>query len=481
MLDPASASTAINLLRRLGITTGSPTITVGVIDTGYRPHADLAGRFIAGLRLHRRRPRRERRQRPRLRRLRPGRLDHERRERERILPGLRRRQQLVARHARVRHDRSRREQRRLGVVGISQVSKIQPLRVLGKCGGYTSDIADAIRWAAGLRSPACRRTRRRIASSTSASAAAARASRRSQSAINAAVSAGTVVVVAAGNSNARRGELLTRELQQRRSRSPRPGTPASGRTTRTTARRSRSRRRAATPSSARRSSRRSTPARRPGRRLVCELPGHEHGDAARGRRRLADAVREPDADAGPGDDDAAVDGDEVPGRQHLHHVDVRLGHRQRGGSSRRCEGRRRGPPRRVTSARPRPRTLPRSPARRQPCSGARARTRRATRTASTPSTTGRAMRLDRDRRCNHRVDLGTARGQGVLLAGAGDERDGHNECERELLVDVLHSSATSECILEVLAVEQRHRPAHRSRSSGRRAPALPPTSGASRP
>ena len=38
----------------------------------------------------------------------------------------------------------------IGVAGINQVSKIQPLRVLGKCGGYTSDIADAIRWAAGL-------------------------------------------------------------------------------------------------------------------------------------------------------------------------------------------------------------------------------------------------------------------------------------------------------------------------------------------
>ena len=38
----------------------------------------------------------------------------------------------------------------LGVVGISQWVQIQPLRVLGKCGGYTSDIADAIRWSAGL-------------------------------------------------------------------------------------------------------------------------------------------------------------------------------------------------------------------------------------------------------------------------------------------------------------------------------------------
>jgi serine protease len=38
------------------------------------------------------------------------------------------------------------------------LSKILPVRVLGKCGGYTSDIADAIRWAAGCPSRACRRT-----------------------------------------------------------------------------------------------------------------------------------------------------------------------------------------------------------------------------------------------------------------------------------------------------------------------------------
>ena len=68
----------------------------------------------------------------------------------------------------------------LGVAGINWVSKIQPLRVLGKCGGYTTDIADAIRWAAGLPVPAFRPTRSRMPSSTSASAAAAPAARRSR-------------------------------------------------------------------------------------------------------------------------------------------------------------------------------------------------------------------------------------------------------------------------------------------------------------
>ncbi len=37
----------------------------------------------------------------------------------------------------------------IGIAGINWVSKIVPLRVLGKCGGYTSDIAAAMVWAAG--------------------------------------------------------------------------------------------------------------------------------------------------------------------------------------------------------------------------------------------------------------------------------------------------------------------------------------------
>ena len=38
----------------------------------------------------------------------------------------------------------------IGVAGINWNSRILPVRVLGKCGGYTSDIVDGLRWAAGL-------------------------------------------------------------------------------------------------------------------------------------------------------------------------------------------------------------------------------------------------------------------------------------------------------------------------------------------
>jgi serine protease len=38
----------------------------------------------------------------------------------------------------------------IGIAGIDWQAKILPVRVLGKCGGATSDIADGMRWAAGL-------------------------------------------------------------------------------------------------------------------------------------------------------------------------------------------------------------------------------------------------------------------------------------------------------------------------------------------
>lgn len=40
-----------------------------------------------------------------------------------------------------------------GVAGVNWVSKILPVRVLGKCGGFVSDIVDGMRWAAGLPVP----------------------------------------------------------------------------------------------------------------------------------------------------------------------------------------------------------------------------------------------------------------------------------------------------------------------------------------
>lgn len=89
-----------------------------------------------------------------------------------------------------------------GIAGVNPESKIQHVRVLGKCGGFTSDIADAIRWAAGLPvagAPINPTPARVINMSLGGSGSC---SSVMQSAITAATAAGTIVVVAAGNSNA---------------------------------------------------------------------------------------------------------------------------------------------------------------------------------------------------------------------------------------------------------------------------------------
>lgn len=89
-----------------------------------------------------------------------------------------------------------------GVAGVAYNAKVVPVRVLGKCGGYTSDIADGIVWASGgtvTGIPANANPARVINMSLGGTGAC---DTTSQNAINSARSRGTVVVVAAGNSNA---------------------------------------------------------------------------------------------------------------------------------------------------------------------------------------------------------------------------------------------------------------------------------------
>jgi len=88
-----------------------------------------------------------------------------------------------------------------GVAGVAHGAKVLPVRVLGKCGGYSSDIADGIVWAAGgtVSGVAANANPARVINLSLGGSGSC--STTMQNAINTARGRGTVVVVAAGNSN----------------------------------------------------------------------------------------------------------------------------------------------------------------------------------------------------------------------------------------------------------------------------------------
>ena len=88
-----------------------------------------------------------------------------------------------------------------GVAGVAFNAKVVPLRVLGRCGGFTSDISDAIAWSSGAAVsgvPTNPYPAKVVSLSLGGTGAC---SVTSQNAINAARSRGTAVVIAAGNEN----------------------------------------------------------------------------------------------------------------------------------------------------------------------------------------------------------------------------------------------------------------------------------------
>ncbi len=185
-----------------------------------------------------------------------------------------------------------------GIAGIAPGAKISPLRVLGKCGGYDSDIIDAITWASGgsvSGVPANANVAKVINMSLGGDGACTSAT---QSAITAAVNRGTTVVVAAGNDNDNVANH-SRATAPTSSPSPPPTAPARRRPTPTTA--------PAWTSRPRR------PDRRRQRhllhaelrhqdalhRVVRLLPGHQHGHPAHRGPGRADEVGRLRVDPGP--------------------------------------------------------------------------------------------------------------------------------------------------------------------------------------
>ena len=173
-------------------------INVAVIDTGYRPHADLSGQilpgydFISTLNVAN---------------------DGSGRDTDASDPGdwtpagscgtgIPAGDQSSSWHGtHVAGTIAARTNNGLGIAGIAYNARIVPARVLGRCGGYTSDIADAIVWSSGgtvTGVPANANKARVLNLSLGGTGAC---DTTTQNAINSARSRGAVVVVAAGNSN----------------------------------------------------------------------------------------------------------------------------------------------------------------------------------------------------------------------------------------------------------------------------------------
>ncbi|WP_070106667.1 S8 family peptidase [Burkholderia plantarii] len=197
-----------NLPKAWDLTTGSANVVVAVVDTGYRPHADLAANVLPGYDFI---------SDP------DGANDGNGRDSDASDPGDWVSQREVddpdGPFYRCQVDQFGRtfasdsswhgthvagtigavSNNGRGVAGISWQGKILPVRVLGKCGGTLSDIADGMRWAAGLAVPGApaNRTPARVLNFSLGGGGSC--SRTYQSAINAVVGAGATVVVAAGN------------------------------------------------------------------------------------------------------------------------------------------------------------------------------------------------------------------------------------------------------------------------------------------
>jgi serine protease len=193
---PDNEPGGINLPFAWDLTTGSSGIVVAVIDTGIVSHADLAGRIVAGYDFI---------SDPAV----AG--DGNGRDSDPSDPG-----DWVAANecdedspaedsswhgTHVAGTIGAATHNSLGVAGVSWAAKILPVRVLGKCGGYTSDIIDGMKWAAGL-----------TVNGVPANVHPAKVLNLSlggpgpcglflQNAVNSVIAAGSSIVVAAGNEN----------------------------------------------------------------------------------------------------------------------------------------------------------------------------------------------------------------------------------------------------------------------------------------
>lgn len=142
---PQAGLMGANLPGAWDATTGSANLTIAVIDTGILPHAELVGRYVGGYDFIGTRSIAN---------------DGNARDSDPSDPGdwvaadecyagsLASNSSWHGTH--VAGTIAAASNNGSAVAGVNWVSQVVPVRVLGKCGGYTSDIVDGMRWAAGL-------------------------------------------------------------------------------------------------------------------------------------------------------------------------------------------------------------------------------------------------------------------------------------------------------------------------------------------
>lgn len=148
MTPTPSIAGGANLPNAWSITTGSAAVTVAVLDTGYRQHVDMGAvlpgyDFISDVAIANDGDGRDADAQD------PGDWITAAENASGIFQGCKvERSSWHGTH--VAGTIAALMNNSIGVTGVAPNVKILPVRVLGKCGGYTSDIIDGMRWAAGI-------------------------------------------------------------------------------------------------------------------------------------------------------------------------------------------------------------------------------------------------------------------------------------------------------------------------------------------
>jgi serine protease len=183
----ANTSEGINLVPAWDISTGSASTVVAVIDTGILAHNDLAGKTVPGYDF--------------ISNVATA-NDGDGRDNNPADPGDWCGGNDSSWHGtHVAGTIGAATNNSLGVAGVNWHAKILPVRVLGTCGGTTSDVIDGMIWAAGLSVPGVPANANPAKVLNLSLGGTGACSAAEQNAINAIVAAGSIVVVAAGNEN----------------------------------------------------------------------------------------------------------------------------------------------------------------------------------------------------------------------------------------------------------------------------------------